>query len=98
MFGLIGPAFATVAFLEDDGQDYVGRLVVISNPDVSQATACGEQVFGYRAVIVNPGGGPAIITTIKIDSSLLVKVGDRFRIIFQEPCNPKDSILEIEPL
>ena len=92
-----GSSLATTAAVEDDGQDYLGRIVVITDSRAMSAVACGITFLEYRVVIINPDGGPAIVTTIKILEILFVQVGDRFSVISQLPCNGH-LLLNIEPL
>ena len=88
----------TAANVENDGQDYVGRIVVITDPRPSPATHCGFAWDEYKCVIINPGGGPAIVTTIGIDVFLLgtLSAGDRFTVISQSACNGRLDLTFLE--
>lgn len=90
-------SLAITAAVENDGQDYIGRIVVVTDNRASNFAACGMLFQQYRAVIINPGGGPAIITTINIDPVFLVSPGDRFIITLQQPCDGH-LLLIVEPL
>jgi len=78
--------------IEDDGQDYVGRIIVITDPRPSSATFCGDIFHIWKAVIINPGGGPALVTTVGISPSHDTRAGDRFDIVTQSEC---DESLEL---
>ena len=85
-----GPADAQTNIpgsVENDGQDYVGRIIVITDVRGVPSTHCGEAYFDYGAVIINPGGGPAIKTTVGIDPAQGTATGDRFDITSQTLCN-----------
>ncbi len=86
----------------DDGQNYVGRIIVITDREQSSAVACGEAFLDYDgAVIINPGGDRAIITVVGIDPNLRVEPGDRFEITAQTPCDPpaiSSLNLTLEPI
>lgn len=96
--GLAGTALATDAFIENDGQDYVGRIIVIADPRADGGIRCGENVSLYRVVIINPGGGPAMITTVAFDpaAAVLIKTGDRFDVTAQGTCDDQ-SVLTLSP-
>ena len=85
--GLAAPALAIDAMILNDGQDYVGRIIVITDPRSSSGGRCGESISLYNAVIINPGGGPAIVTIVAIDPGIQIKAGDRFDVIFQGTCD-----------
>jgi len=70
-----------------DDQDYAGRIVVITDPTPSAVVVCGDSLNQYKTVIINPGGGPATITTVAIDDTLRANPGDRFDINAQTPCD-----------
>ncbi len=85
-----GPADARASVqgnVVNDGQDYVGRIIVITDPRPGVGSACGEIWHDYSCVIINPGGEPAFNTICGIDPNESVKPGDRFDIISQEACN-----------
>jgi len=67
----------------DDGQDYVGRIIVITDAQPKTGIACGSVFLEYSCAIINPGGGPATVTICGIDPTVSVKAGDRFDIISQ---------------
>ena len=84
------PADARVSIIGNvvnDGQDYVGRIVVITDARPNGVSSCGEFLNEYRAVIINPGGGPAIVTTIGILPTVEIAAGDRFDVTAQTLCN-----------
>ena len=68
-------------------QDYVGRIIVITDPLPVSGTHCGVTFNDYRCVIIKPGGGPATLTECGIDQNILVDPGDRFDIIAQQECD-----------
>ena len=81
-------AFAIEGSFEDDGTDYEGRIVVITDSrGGTEATFCDREFLVYKAVVINPGGGPAIITTVGITASESVSAGDRFDILFTTFCD-----------
>ena len=85
-----GPAYPQASVLGNvvnDGQDYVGRIIVITDPRPTVGSACGSTFNDFNCVIINPGGGPAFNTICGIDPNESVKPGDRFDIISQEACN-----------
>lgn len=94
--GLAGTALAIDAFIENDGQDYVGRIIVIADPRKDNGIRCGEPVSLYRAVIIKPGGGPAMITTVAFHPEVLIKAGDRFDVTAQGTCDDQ-SVLTLSP-
>ena len=73
--------------IENDGQDYIGRIIVITDPRSSSSTHCGIDYDEYKAVIINPGGGPALVTSVGVDQNVQVKAGDRFTIDGTLECN-----------
>ena len=82
------PAFAAMGSFENDGTDYDGRIVVITDSrGGSEVVFCNGDFLEYKAVIINPGGGPAIITTVGINPSQVVNTGDRFDIQSPTQCN-----------
>ena len=86
----------TAANVENDGQDYVGRIVVITDPRPRSASHCGSSWDDYKCVIINPGGGPAIVTTIGMDQRISVSAGDRFTITSQIACNGRLDLTLLE--
>ena len=85
-----GPADARASVqgnVVNDGQDYVGRIVVITDARPSTVISCGDSLNKYRAVIISPGGGPTINTFIGISQLLEIEAGDRFDVSAQTPCN-----------
>ncbi|MFQ5961721.1 MAG: hypothetical protein ACE5MG_10010 [Candidatus Methylomirabilales bacterium] len=98
VLGLIsGVAMALEGNIEDDAQDYVGRIIVITDPRPSvgfyfqpakttSGLFCATGYNVYRALVINPGGGPAIVTEVGIEPDDL-RPGDRFDVTFQERCN-----------
>ncbi len=85
-----GPAYSQTSIkgsVENDGQDYVGRIIVINDNSSDGATHCGDPFLDYNAVITNPGVGSAIKTTVGIAPSFAANPGDRFDIISQRACN-----------
>ena len=86
----------TAANIENDGQDYVERFVVITDPRHRSATACGITYNEYKCVIINPGGGPAIVTTIGMDVRISVSAGDRFTITSQIACDGRLDLTLLE--
>jgi len=78
---------SVIGKIENDGQDYVGRIVVITDASPSTITACGNPLFVYSAVIINPGGGPANVTSVGINPAEVINPGDRFDVTAQTPCN-----------
>ncbi len=84
------PADARASVLgsvENDGQNYVGRIIVITDARATGTVHCGETFLDYRAVVINPSGGAALVTTVGIDPAQDTATGDRFDIISQEVCN-----------
>ena len=83
---LAAGALATEVYIADDSAtDHVGRMIVVTNDTPTSAEACGLDLIAYLAVIVQ--GGPATHTSIKVDSSVILRAGDRFRIVSQVPCD-----------
>ncbi len=82
-------AFAALGSFDNDGTSYDGRIVVItdSRGGTEVVSSCGGDFLEYKAVIINPGGGPAIITTVGINPSEVVNTGDRFDIQQPSACN-----------
>ncbi|MCH8032294.1 MAG: hypothetical protein IH950_00875 [Bacteroidetes bacterium] len=78
------PAYSrasTIGSVEDDGQNYVGRIIVITDARTTPGVHCGDTFLDYRAVIINPAGGAALVTAVGIDPNQAVSPGDRFDII-----------------
>ena len=75
------------ASVENDHQDYVGRMVVVTDSRATFTVHCGEHFLEYKVVIINPGGGPALVTTLGIDPNHVAAAGDRFDITGQTACN-----------
>lgn len=71
--------------IQNDGQDYVGRIIVITDPTPSSADHCGVTYNDYKCVII--GGGSVTIAVCGVDQGLIVNPGDRFDIITQEECD-----------
>lgn len=90
-------SLAITAAVENDGQDYIGRIVVVTDNRASNFAACGMSFLLYRAIIINPGGGPAVFTDVKIDPVFPASPGDRFIITLQQPCDGH-LLLIVEPL
>ena len=86
----------TDANIENDDQDYVGRIVVITDPRPSSTSHCGVSYDEYKCVIINPGGGPAIVTTIGMDVRISVSAGDRFTITSQIACDGRLDLTLLE--
>ena len=93
-----GVAVADItANIEDDGQDYLGRIVVVTDPRQGLATdRCGLSYREYKCVVINPGGGPAIVTTIGIDELTSVSAGDRFTVTSQFVCDGRIDLTLLE--
>ncbi len=89
LLSFAGVALAQLANgnIEDDDQDYVGRIIVITDPRPNSADHCGVTYDDYKCVIINPSGGPAIVTECGVDQSLSIEAGDRFDIIATSECN-----------
>lgn len=95
-FSLIAGALATDVYIADDGVSvHVGRMIVVTDPTPIPGEACGLALNEYLAVIIK--NGPATHTTIKIDSGIIVRAGDRFRIVSQVPCDDQ-LMFTVEPL
>ena len=77
-------------------QDYVERIVVITDPRPSPATHCGVGYNEFKCVIINPGGGPAIVTTIGMDVTKSVSAGDRFTVTSQIACDGRLDLTLLE--
>ena len=89
-------ALATDVYIVDDGVSvHVGRMIVVTNDTPMPAEACGLDLVEYLAVIVS--GGPATHTTIKVNSAINVRAGDRFTIVSQDICDAHIMLI-IEPL
>ena len=87
-FAAQGAAFAATGSFDNDGTDYDGRIVVITDSrGGTEVVFCNGDFLEYKAVIINPGGGPAIITTVGINPSEVVNTGDRFDIQSPTQCN-----------
>ena len=69
----------------DDGRDYVGRTIIITDPHPHSVSYCGTSYDEYKCVII--GGGPAIVTDCGVDQRLLVRSGDHYNITAQEKCD-----------
>ena len=88
-----GPAFAELGNLENDGTDYEGRIVVITDSRGGNwISQCGKEFREYKCVIINPSGGPAIVTTIGITPSVEIWAGDRFDISTPLKCNGRFAV------
>ena len=81
------PAFAALGSFENDGTDYDGRIVVITDSRGTEAVFCNGDFLEYRAVIINPAGGPVIKTTVGINPSENVRAGNQFEIQSPTQCN-----------
>ena len=88
---------ATQGNIENDGQDYVGRIVAITDPRLIGVEYCGDTLSEYKAVIINPGGGPPIHTTIAIDAAVDVNAGDRFDISGGTACGDGRISTDLTP-
>ena len=87
-------AFAAQGSFENDGTSYDARIVVITDSrGGTEVVFCDVDFLEYKAVIINPGGGPAIITTVGINPSEVVNAGDRFDIIAPSACNGRINAL-----
>ena len=92
-----GVAVADIpANVENDDQDYVGRIVVITDPRPNSTDHCGVTYNAFKCVIINPGGGPAIVTTIGMDQETSVSAGDRFTVTSQIACNGRLDLTLLE--
>ena len=78
--------------IENDGQDYVGRILIISDSSPSSVTYCGITYFEYNCVIINPGRGPTMVTTVAIDPCVGASAGDRYDIENQTECDGRLQI------
>ena len=88
LFSVPADAQASVrGSVENDGQDYVGRIIVVTDARGVPTIHCGDPFLDYNAVIINPGGGPAINTRVGIGPEQDTAPGDRFDIISQRVCN-----------
>ena len=95
--GLATSAFASIdANIDNDGLDYVGRIIVITDPRASSGIRCGEPVNLYKAVIIHPGGGRAMITTMAFHPEVIILAGDRFDITAQGTCDDQ-HVLTLSP-
>ncbi len=89
-------AFAQEGIFEDDGTDYEGRIVVITDSrGGTTVTFCDREFTEYKAVIINPQGGPAIVTTVGITLGVVVEAGDRFDIKSPSPCGEDRVSVEL---
>jgi len=73
--------------IENDSQDYTGRIIVITDPRPSPVNFCGDALNEAKTVIINPGGGPALVTTIAFSTLLDIHAGDRFDVNSQAECD-----------
>ena len=89
------PAFAAQGSFENDGTDYEARIVVITDSLGTEAVFCNVDFLEYRAVIINPAGGPAFKTTVGINPSENVSAGDRFDIQSPSQCNGRINAILI---
>ena len=83
-----GAAFAAEGVFEDMGIDLNGRIVVVTDPRGGTAiTLCSRELLEYKAVIIDPAGGPALVTEVAILAFFEVSAGDRFDISSSVTCN-----------
>ena len=75
--------------IANDGQDYVGRIIVITDPRPNPTTHCGVIYNAQDAAIINPGAGPATVTVVGMDQTASPTPGDRFEILTQTPCDAR---------
>ena len=88
------PAFAALGSFENDGTNYDSRIVVITDSGGgTEAVFCNVDFLEYKALITNPAGGPAIKTTVGINPSANVSVGDRFEIQSPSQCDGRINAL-----
>ncbi len=92
----VGVALAATGNIENDGQDYVGRIVVITDPRATSSGHCGTPYDDYKCVIINSTGGPAVVTVCGVDPSLTVNAGDRFIITSATQCNGRLDLTLLE--
>ncbi len=85
-----GPLFVHVpgnadGFIVNDGQDHVGRTIVITGGEPVGGNFCGFILGGYDAVAVTAGPSATIRITVALDNvDLPIKRGDRFKVTSQE--------------
>ena len=79
--------FSFLANIHNDGENYVGRIILIIDPKPRPGTHCGCAYDIRSCVIIDPGGGPAFVTVCGIEQTLAVSVGDRFNIDTQTVCD-----------
>ena len=92
-----GLAFAQEGNFENDGTNYDGRILVITDPRGTDVTFCGRALTQYKAVVISAGGGPAIVTTVAITSIVNVMAGDRFDIMGGVGCGDGRISTELTP-
>ena len=86
-------AFAQEGNFFNDGTDYEGRIVVITDArEPPSATFCGREFLVYKAVVIIQGGGRTIITTLGITPGVVVNTGDRFDIQTPTVCAGRISV------
>jgi len=83
--------------IPDDGQNYVGRIIAVTDRGAAGAVHCGASYNDRSCVIVNPGGGPPVRTVCGIDPTITVSAGDRFEITAQVVCSGRID-LTLDPL
>ena len=87
-----GLALAQEGNFENDGTEYEGRIVVVTDSrGGTEVTYCDRNFLDYKAVVINPAGGPAIITTVAISTHEVVVAGDRFDIGKTATCEDRVS-------
>ncbi len=75
------------AAIVNDGRDYEGRIIVITDHFPSSATHCGVSFDDWDVVIMNPGKGPGFPSRVGLPQTETIRTGDRFKILTQVECD-----------
>ena len=89
-------ALAQEGVFEDMGLDLDGRIVVVTDARGTAVTKCERDLIEYKAVIIDPAGGRAIVTKVAITLNAgIVAPGDRFDISGGVGCNGVHVVAQI---
>lgn len=89
-------AFASAGNVKNDGTSYVGNTIVITGQSTVPSSYCGISYGEYRAVMMNPEGGPSMMKDIAISAGVGVRPGTHYVVVAQYPCGKDRLFLDIQ--
>jgi hypothetical protein len=74
------------ALVPNDGQEYLGRTIVVTDPQGTPSEHCFESYTDYTSVVRSAQGGATRIT-VNFQAGVPITPGNRYVVVGQTTCN-----------